>query len=703
MKKNRFFSGFTLIELLVSAVVISVLGSAAWYSAMVLMQANEVTSNNIVAVNLLRKSQEEVRRVAQSNFDNLGLGTCNFSAGNTCGFEDITVSFPGYTRTLTVTASGATTELKQAVITLNWTELGRARNLRSAILLSRPPRSLPGNIIGRVTDSATGNKISGVSIVASKASPPMTVPTTSQAADLPRTDGKSVNFTFVNATNQYQMDAGSWSLTAAAAGYKPFTYPGLIEIESNTEEQVNFAMEAAPRNAKITVSLVKGGLAVSYVPNISVGLYKAGVVVSQNNVSGTYTFPDITFTDTVAQCFTIATNNAYRSGFAGNFSCNPPRIQDPLGWSSSVVQADNSLTCSQPRIGNSTPGVDRICVNPGDNVTVAIPIVPVATATVSGYVRDQNNNPIAGADVFVGWHDTGNYPWPNKSAAIKADANGFYTAVVPAEQAMFPNIAGNYIKMGATTNVSIIQCCNIQGTVTVASAVSTVGPLFAGDSRTNDLVISTVPQNVNCGDAQGTVRDGSTGSGLPSAVVTLATAANSSGSGAYQFLCAPTGPGKYSIPTNNYTLTAAKPNYYSFTSAGNNYYARFGTGVINVAPGVLNTVGTFDLWPQGFGVVRVNVVRQGSGSSVTGAAVSLSGPAALNMPSDAGGLALFSTVLESWPVPAVVGNLKYNQTIMSYTLTVTHPAYENFAQAGIKVDKGNTVTITATLIPKGGM
>ena len=363
-----------------------------------------------MAVNLLRKSQEEVRRVVQNNFDNLGLGACNFSAANSCGFEDITASYPGYTRTLTVNAIAGTTELKHAVVTINWTELNRARTLRSVILISRPARALPGNIIGRVTDRLTGNPIAGVNIVAVKASPPTTVPTTSQAVNLPRADGKVVNYSFVNALNQFQMNVGSWNLTATASGYKPYTHPAAIEIQANTEEQVDFSMEAAPKNAKITVNLVKGGAPVTYNANIPVGLYKAGSLISQNSVSGSYTFPDITFADTAPQCFTVSTNNAYRSGFAGNFSCNPPRTQEPLGWSSAVVQADSSLRCAVPWNGNSAAGVDRICVNPGDNISVSVPVVPVATATVSGYVRDQNNLPISGADVLIRWHDNGNYP-----------------------------------------------------------------------------------------------------------------------------------------------------------------------------------------------------------------------------------------------------------------------------------------------------
>ncbi len=705
MHHKRSSYGFTLIELLVSAVVVSLVGSAAWFSASVLMQTNEVTSNNIVAVNLLRKSQEEVRRVVQNNFDNIGLGSCTFVNANTCGFEDISANFPGYTRTLAVLTPGGTTELKHVLIVIGWNELGRARTLRSVILLSRPARSLPGNIIGNVTDRTSGVRIAAATIVAVKASPPMTLPTTSQAGDVPRTDGRSVNFSFVNAVNQFQMDAGNWTLSATAAGYRPYIHPAGIEIQSNTEEQVNFSMERAPTPARISVRLTNSGAPVTYAMNIPVGLYQRGSSVAQATVSGLYTFPDITFDDTTPKCFTVATNNAYQSGFSGNFSCSSaPRTQEPRGWSSSVVQGTGSLLCAQPWNGSSAPGVDRICVSPGDNVEVNIPVVPVATATINGYVRDSNGVPISNADITIRWPDNGNYPWPNKPSLVRTDVNGLYTAIVPAVQSLFPNNAANYLRISASANANITRCCNIPGTVRVNSPVVTFGPLVSGDIRSGgDLTVTTTPQSERCGDAQGLFRDGRTGSGLSGVAVTLATVLNTTASGSYIFQCTPPVAGAFSIPVRNYTLTATKANYYSFTTAGNEYYTRVGSGVVAVNEALMNSVGTLDLWPRGTGTVRVNVVRQGSSAPIVGASVSLSGPASINRSSDASGLALFNNATESWPVPEVVGNARYNQTVRDYTVSVTHSAYENAGQSAVKLDRGNTVTITVTMIPKGGM
>lgn len=704
MNHQQLSKGFTLIELLVSAVIISLLGSAAWFSASVLMQANEVTSNNIVAVNLLRKSQEEVRRVAQNNFDHLGLGDCRFTEPNSCGFEHIAQSFPGYTRTLTVTTPRGTTELKHALIEIHWTELERRRTLQSVILLSRPARSLPGNIIGRVTDGTSGAPIAGANIVVVKASPPMTLPATSQANDLPRTDGRTVNFSFVNALNQFQMDAGNWTLSATAAGYKPYIHPAAIEIQSNVEEQVNFTMERAPANAKIKVKLIKGGAPVSYIPNIPIALYKNGSAVAQGSVRDTYTFPEISFNDAAEQCFTIATNNAYQSGFAGDFSCASSRTQEPRGWSSAVVQADGGLRCSQPWNGNSSPGVDRICVRPGDDIEVSIPVVPVATATINGYVRNQNKDPISGAEIIVRWPDNGNYPWPHKTSTIKTDANGFYTAIVPAAQSMFSNVPSNYIRLFASVDVSITRCCNIEGVVKVNSPPSAVGPLVANDIKSaGDLSVSTAPQSEKCGDAQGVIIDGSAGSGLLDTTITLATSINSTASGSYIFQCAKPVSGTFSVPAKNYTLTASKANFYGFTTSGNEYYTRVGAGVVAVQEGLVNSIGTLELWPKGYGTVRVKIVRHGTGTPVVGAVVTLWGSVNYSGVSNANGELVLENVLETWPVHGVLGNPKYNQTVRDYAAGATHTAYEDGYQLGVKLERGDTITITFTLIPKGGM
>ena len=704
MTRNSSKNGFSLVELIISSVVISVIGAAAWSSSSALMQANEVNRNNVIGVNLLRKSQEEVRQVAQSNFDTIGTGSCHFGVGNTCGFEDITATFPGYTRTMTVGPYSGSTELKQVNVTVSWTALGQPRTLTSIILLSRPSQAVPGNVMGLITNGMTGAPIGGVDILVTRSSPAKTLPTISSIITTPMPDGQNRNYTFLNMANQFQMEAGTWSLTARLPGYVDYVHPTAILVTPNTEQRINIQMTPSP-NATITVYLSPQGTPPGFnAPFGRVGLYKGGALISEVNSAGANTF-SIPFTSMSQQCFTVATRDMYRSGYAGGFSCSPPQTQDPRGWSSSVVQADNSLVCSRPWNGSSATGIDRVCVSPGEARIISVPVVPVATRTVTGYVRRQDGTPIANTPVVIRWHDGGDYPWPQKSPTVTTNSSGFYSAIVPALQELFANSVGNYLRVTSSALVPVLRCCNVATNEQVSATIRS-GPLFRGNALpSQDITISTVNRTDVCGDASGSIRDARTGSPLSGVAVNLSRAGTTDSSGAYMYRCAAGVTPPYSIVAGTYTLTATRTGYYAYNSGGNSVYSRLNaTGGVPVAGNQVNAVGSIGLWPQGSGTLNITVLRQGTATPVTNASVALSGPTSVNLSSgSSGGVYAFNNILETWPVPEVLGNPQFNQTVRTYTVRVTHSAYEDAVPLSVTLNRGETKSVSITMIPKGGM
>lgn len=704
MTRHSSKNGFSLVELIISSVVISVIGAAAWSSSSALMQANEVNRNNVIGVNLLRKSQEETRQVAQSNFDTIGTGTCNFGVGNTCGFEDITATFPGFTRIMTVGPYSGSAELKQVNVTVSWTALGQPRTLTSIILLSRPSQALPGNVMGLISNGMTGAPIGGVDIVATRSSPVMTLPAISSVITTPMPDGQNRNYTFLNMANQFQMEAGTWNLRARLPGYVDYVHPTAILVTPNTEQRINIQLTPAP-NASIRVNLAPVGTPPGFnAPFGRVGIYKGGALVSEVNSGGSNVF-SIPFTSTAQQCFTVATRDMFGSGYAGGFSCSPPQTQDPRGWSSAVVQADNSLNCSRPWNGNSSPGVDRICVVPGEILIVSVPLSPVATRTITGYVRDQNGVPIANAPVAIRWHDGGNYPWPGKAPTITTNSSGFYSAVVPALQELLGNSAGNYLRVTASANAPFLRCCDVSRNEQVSNTIRS-GPLFTGNAiSSQDIVLTTTLRTDVCGDAGGSVRDARTTNPLSGVSVNLSRAGTTDFSGAYAYQCAGGVTPPYSIVAGAYTLTATRTGYYDYNSGGNSVYSRLNaTGRVSVAGNQVNAVGSIALWPQGFGTLNITVLRQGTATPVANASVALSGPTSVSLSSGSpAGVYTFNNVLETWPVPEVLGNPQFNQTVRSYTVRVTHPAYEDAVPLIVTLNRGETKSVSITMIPKGGM
>lgn len=725
--KKRSKAGFTLVETLVGIVVIGVMSVGSWYAVNTLIQSGSRSGDRNTAVNLLQRSQEEVRRATTTFYDS--LSNCQFpgpafAAGNQpCSLTDSAAKFPGYVRSLSVTNEGGSEEIKKAVITVDWNDLnGNPQTLSSVVLLVRPPDPLPGNIIGTVRSTAAGNAlIPGARITAKLVDP---VGAERQTVSTGSLSAKGANFDFSD-TGKYVLTVGRYELSATHPNYRNKTHPDIIEVLSNTETPViEIFMEPNPTDAKINFQLrnaAAGNAALVHFYNpLNSGYYAhtklfddgatpATSVVPTSSygsvAKGTFT---VKFTNTDPKSFTINNLYAYAAGWSlkhiavGGVSC--PFAYDPQGWSSAIAQEGGTQVCSNPYNGNSAS--DRITVNPGDDITVDVLLDPVPRATISGQITDETGIPIPNATVLAYWpiatHGGGNWPWIIRATA---DASGNYSYSVPAVQELFPNINNdaNKLRVIATGNVMVKNCCNAENLQSRNSNPVYVGPLFDGTSVSNvNFVITRT--TIQCGNARGHIKDALSGGMLVNASVQVGGVGdNTDSSGEYLYECPAEG---FKLPAQLSALGAQMINYYDYSTYGNNWY--------NAAPHVnvrANEMVVYDakLWPKGYGDLEVTVIDAGSLYPVKGATVTLSTTTGLfpNKVLTTGndGIALYSNLNETWPPPDLpIGDPYYKRTTLGHNLTVDHISgtYTRATASVPVLQKNSLLKVEIKLFPAGG-
>lgn len=719
--KIKSSQAFTLVEVLVSTVVIGVMATAGILSGSILFRANESAHQKNTSVNLLQKSQEEVRRVAQTLSVYETLESCQFPDPNNpgpvndCGLQDISEEFPGFTRTLTVTPVEGQAGLKRVHIAIGFDEFGLPRQMESVALLSRPADPFPGNIAGRVTSTTDPDTaLGGVSITVAHTTSTFQRTVVSAA----NFDAADQNYNFIDISNgQFILPAGISRITATKNGFFDFPPGGeTVEINVSSGAQTNFDFEMTPKpenavvNARV-VDILTNTLVGQFGNGTSIALFKNSGQVQRipNQRTASFTIP---FNDTDEQCFTLNTDSSFRAGFATTPSCQFTFNRN--GWSTAQNISDSTTNCANPYNGNS--GADFICVDPGENQTVDLKVQAVPEVLITGRVMVDNpgntpDSPVANARVQARWpQNAGSPSWIKSGVTQQAvtDSNGRFVFSVPAVQAMFAaNPASNFLQVFAQGSVTITGCCNLQQTISRTSPTRFVGPLNIGDPARDigDLMLAAGDQV--CGNVQGNVKNDFSSSHVPTAIVTISLSTTTDGAGFYSISCPPAQTG-FRIPAGTYISVTEKTGFYRRDSRGTDQYATVGSGGREVAI-ITNAVGNHNirLWPIGTGNIEVTVVDQISNAPVEGISVTLRTYFGSNvtLTTNAAGIALFSGIRETWPPPAIPTDGYYNLAPQNHVLQVRpdESVYESQDVNITGFDAGENLSITVPLRRVGGL
>jgi type II secretory pathway pseudopilin PulG len=712
MTRNRR-TAFTLVEVLTGIVVLGVISTCSWFAVSTLFRGEQLTRNRTIAINLLQKSQEEIRNASLTFYNT--LESCQFpgpffnvGTNNTCGLRSLNANFNGYTRSVSITPQNDSTEIKQAIITVNWTDQGNTVSMNSAVLLARPPDPLPGNIYGTVRSSDQGNAlVQGATIRATL----IGGGTTSDANSQSTLGAKNENYDFNTDTGAFVLPVGTWQLTATAPNYFDYPRQGTpaenILVTSNSETPFHFTMDPRPGDATIRIRLMDQTTSTQLTNFFSGEYYILDDFAQRNRIihsagsstGGSYTIP---FTDMNPKSFTINTSWAYRAGYAGKPNCsNYPYNVD--GWSSAVVDETNTiLSCGNPYNGSQSS--DRITVNPNDNILVDVKLYPVPLATVKGKVIDKVTRlPLAGAKIYAKWplvrnvdawwYKDGDYPF------ALSDRNGDYTYTVPAVQEMFINNSTGALNIQARRNMEYASCCNSPASIEQYSNFVSVNNLFEGATITVDNLEIPNPGPIDCGDVDGIIKDGLTGARISNAHIFIHNIEEVSNNGNYLYQC----PG-YKLPAINSNFHATHPDYYTYDSNGNFWYSP-GTSVDVPAHDILHHPDV-KLWPIGRGTIVVNVVDARSGNPISGAKVQLTTftGSQMALTTGADGKQIFTNFLETWPPLDLPNDRYYQQGPQGHILYVTYPSeiysiphYEIIP----RLRKNEILTINVRLVPSG--
>lgn len=711
IKKN----GFTLIEVIVGIVIVAIISVACFTTVSLLTRSTETSRNAIIATNLMQKSMEEVRRVAESNFDD--LNSCSFPiagpTGDACGFEEIQTAFPDYTRTLTVSnAYAISEELKKVIVQINWNDMGKARELKSMILLSRPPDPLPGNIYGVVyREGEPASIINGAEVtikLSASTDEEKSFSTNSLSAE-------GTNYDFKEpVSGQYVLTAGTWTMSVEKEGYADYIHPTSIYVPpGGPSVRVDIPLTPLPEPATITYQLV------DRLTNANLGGYNYYSWVrlrtdstlyderrNDTNHAFTINFPEPTdpsFQD--PQCFTLYTDDAFRSARAyqtnslGAPSC--PYNYNSDGWSSACVQEDNSLTCGNAYTGESA--TDRICVSPGDAVNVTIPLDSIPAVTVTGQISGLASG--EAGRVYIYWPSCEGRPYYTWYAT---DNSGNFSIQIPAAQELWGNSnpAQNYMWVRPQGPVPYQGCCDNAQTTGQYGDYVQVGPLWAGSSAQNIGILPLpVYGDLVCGNVEGEIRDAKTNANINGATITLRGDNEITSLGQYLYDCPSSG---YRLSQgNNQTFYVSHADYYNFQSNGNvQYRSRAGTTI------AANSLTAYDasLWPKGYGTVYVTVVDASTTSPVENVDVTLLqyNGVSYTGTTDENGLVTFFNVLETWPPSALpVGDSNYNYDAQDHTVTAVSVSAGNYifpvSETVSGLSAGGTLNIIISIFPEGAM
>jgi len=693
---KRSDKAFSLVEAIVGVTIIGIMAVFSVMGLSTIFKADISETDNTLAVHLIQKSQEEIRQVAQNNFDD--LPGCDFVSGNACGLSHILpAEFNRLTRLVNITPQGGSTELHRVEIEVQWTdERGVAHSIPSVMFISRPPNPLPGNLVGLVTDSSdpSNNPLGGVLIQISKGGLTHSLLTSAGVLAHPT---KIINYDFKQGMGgTYGLAVGSWNLLATRNGYQPHTETNII-ISSNAEQEISFSMDPNPADgiiiAKLQDPMIGGGTPTFNDSSSRIYIYDDGGSLP-GGVSGAYdeelTYT-VEFSDSDPRSFTVFTNEAWQSNLCGYFSCGGYKLMEN-GWSSST-----SVDCGNPWYGNS--GTDAVTVNPGQTVNVDIPLGPVPSCEVEGFVRDTYGNPVVGQRVRGYWHN-----WNFYRDTFTED-DGHFTTYLPCEQDMFPNTTSRYAILRAYGLRQVLRCCDTDSWETVY-ANRRVGPLNSGAGTTNVGVITLNldPRTYNCGNATGVVYNIETSGGIDSARMYLRGYSRlTDASGGYIFDCGAPAP-PFCLQERWYYYRVRHGSYYPYNNSGSPWYAdRSDVYIMRDTTNMVPDVGMLKICHE---PLTVNVTDISTGNPVANADLTLntfneSGSSVeRHGTTNSSGSYTFNNVQESWPTPFADGHSAFKQTTRRHSLRIeASTMYDPVTVSSIELECGKPKTINQALTP----
>lgn len=696
-RKSR--RGFTLVEVIVSAIIVAFMGAVGFFSYANIRNANIDSRERDTAKIFAQRTMERVRADAQTGFDMLTTANENAVLTTDPGETMVVSQFPDHNRTITIVDQG-TPELKRVQVNIVWNHEQNPvapRNYQLVAILTRPGNLLPGNIQGKVSDSATGTPVAYALVTINN----LVTGETHTIA----TNATTGFYTFANIlSGAFTLTPGNWNLSATASGYDPYVHPANpVNVPANTEVTVNFNMVAQLTGTiqGHVEDLGSGAALLQYV-----SLLQGGNFVNMNDTTwaaGTFKFT-ISFASPGAQGFTLVTNREGPgvtpdqkqrsfpylavSPHCGNFpDCEGwGKAYNYKGWSSAVVGADRETFIGCNPWNNFDANIQLL---PGQTIDIVIKLVPVPTATLTGSVFNASGALVPNSSVSAYWHYN-NTPY---SSVIAGD--GTYSLNVPAEQSLFDDDLVYYLRARAQATANRICCCDVTCAQTLIAGPFPVGPLYAGDVVTQDFTLPAPTDNI-CGDAKGNVDEVNDGPVAGATVTIAGLTATTNGAGAYEFKCSGVG---YRIPQGAYAVNASKSGFYTFSSSGNSFYAPRSSIQI-IANNTKVYAPPIRLLRQGVGTVTGRVVELIGGvpTGVAGITVKLDwfsdGSDNQSVVTVANGTFAFNNASEAWPPSSVVGDSSFVQVSRKHTAKVPDTTtYIGALKANIDLQAGDTLDV----------
>ncbi|MFP4472642.1 MAG: hypothetical protein ACLFPX_02055 [Candidatus Omnitrophota bacterium] len=708
--KEQGRQGFSLVDVLVGTVILFTVAGFGLTASRALRYSHEIARNNLTATNLLQQSQEELRYAIGigNNYDS--IQACDFPAPGedaACGLEaHDPVIFPGMERHYEIDFIAGSTELKKATVSVRWQGvMGSPRQVQSVMLLARPPDPLPANLYGLVSNALTGRPVRGARIVLNHERQDV-VPLSSVTS----AEEDGINYDFSDpSTGIYRLETGSWSVEVTHRDYETFGPVNIVpHLVNNESRRYDIELDPKPR-AYLRVNIVDlaGSPVTLHDRDTTLRAYHDGGILTDHASQkcevrgGGLRSVEWEFTDEQISggelAVTVNTSDAYQSFYVGDFDCDSYAGTSLCadGWSSSF---------SAGHSWNGGGDGDTVILRIGETTEVDVPLRPVPQAVVYGQFTLSGQPLTRSAALYMKtsrWASIHSYASSRCDPAqghfpcngIRTTATGTYRLPVPALQEFLPDTATHQLRIQAREIwADVEQCCQ---TVEQTRLYDSYRYLDADGEGSRSLLSGTIEQyNTDkvppppyvCGDVEGEVFDDKTGDPIVSGAVQLSYGGREStdGSGDYEYVCPDPmfdeqgNQTAFRVKKGNNALYAWKGGYYSYRMPGNLWYDS-GSSYLYVKENERIDAGRIELWPRGYGDLRVTVLDADTAEPLNGMTVDLSyyssagpgDPSALT--TDDAGSVLFSRVLETWP-PEDLPETGYKTTVRRHSAAAEDPA-----------------------------